>query len=151
MTTRELSWTRRAVPLTAAALTCRAEDSGTLLSATLRRIRAGHALRIAAAPDGALVLGATDDLPWFPGAVYLGWDGGALTPTTRAPLPPVDLLLPSLRARLPAGHGLVALLPWAVLAAPMPRAPADAAAVEGLIGASAPAGVAAAGSGPDAP
>ena len=113
-------------------MTSRAEGTGDLLRATLRQVRAGHELRVAAGAGGTLVLAAVDDLPWFPGAVYLGWDCGVLTPTTRAPAPAMPFLAPLLRARLPAGHGLVALLPWALLAAPMPGAPADAAALEAL-------------------
>ncbi|HET9657406.1 MAG TPA: hypothetical protein VFP72_18785 [Kineosporiaceae bacterium] len=132
MSTHVLSWTRRDAPLDPVAVTCRPDHADELLSATLRRVLAGHELRVATGPGGSVVLGAGDALPWFAGAVYLGWDRGVLVPTSRAPSLPVDLLLASLRDRLPEGHGLVAVLPWAVLAAPMPVAVVDAAAVEAL-------------------
>lgn len=133
MSTHVLSWTRRDVPLDPVAVTCRPDDVVELVPATVRRVQAGYELRVATGPGGSVVLGAGDDLPWFDRAVYLGWDRGVLVPTSRAPSLPVDLVLASLRNRLPAGHGLVAVLPWAVLVAPMPVVPVDAAAVEALV------------------
>jgi hypothetical protein len=134
MSTHALSWTRRDVPLDPVAVTCRQDDADELLAATLRRVLAGHELRLAIGAGGSVVLGAGGDLPWFDGAVYLGWDRGALVPTSRAPSLPVDLVLASLRDRLPVGHGLVVVLPWAMLVAPVPVAPVDAAAVEAMVG-----------------
>lgn len=134
MSTHVLSWAPRAVPLDPVAVTCRPDDAGGLVSATLRRVLAGHELRVVTGLGGSVVLGAGDDLPWFAGAVYLGWDRGVLVPTSRAPSLPVDLVLASLRDRLPAGNGLVAVLPWAVLVAPMPVVAVDAAAVEAMAG-----------------
>jgi hypothetical protein len=124
------SWILREPPLPAAAVTARPQALNGLLAATARRVRAGHELRVAVGAAGGVVLGAEKELPWFPGAVYLGWEAGILVPTTRMPSLPVDFLAATLRRRLPDRHGLVVLVPWAVLAAPMPGAPADPAALQ---------------------
>jgi hypothetical protein len=130
MNAQRLSWTRREPPLPVAAVACQVQELTALLAATARRVELGRELKVVSGPGGGVVLGAAEDLPWFPGAVYLGWDAGVLVPTTRAPSLPVDFLAPSLRRRLPEGHGLLALLPWGVLAAPVPRAAVDLAALQ---------------------
>ena len=123
-----LTWAPRTEPLTVAAVTAVPGDVGALVAATTERVGAGASLRVAAG-DGCVVLGAADDLPWCPGAVYLGWESGVLVPTTRRPVPAVDLFGSALRSRLPTECDLVVLVPWGVLAT---RAPARAVDVAGL-------------------
>ena len=125
-------WTPRPVPLPAAAATAPPQRTAALLDAVADRVRAGSSLRLAAGEAGCVVLGGPDDLPWCPDVVYLGWESGVLTPTTRAPLPAVDLLLASLRHRLPPDHALVAVVPWGVLVAPVPARAVDLDAVLAL-------------------
>mgnify|MGYP003378784330 CR=1 FL=1 len=57
---------------------------------------------------------------------------GVLVATHRIPHPPIDLVVPSLRAVLPDSCDLIAVLPWGVLAARMPARPVDLAGVERL-------------------
>jgi len=125
-----VSWTGREPPLPAVAVTSRAEDLADLLSATVRQVQAGYALRVVLGQGGGVVLGATDELPWCEGAVYLGWECGVLVPTTRRLSLPMEFLASVCRGRLPAGHDLVVLLPWALLAAPMPGDVVDLAVLE---------------------
>jgi len=122
-------WVSRPVPLQAVAAAAAPGDVPALLDVVAGRVRDGASLRLVVGPGGCVVLGGSDDLPWCPGAVYLGWEVGTLVPTTRSPLPAVDLLLASLRARLPAAHGLVAVVPWGVLVAPSPSRSVDLAAL----------------------
>lgn len=133
-----LTWARRSEPLPVVAVTARPDDIGALVAATADRVRAGSRLRLVAAAAGCVVLGPEPELPWFPGAVYLGREAGALVPTTLTPAPSADLVLLALRDRLPAGCDLVALLPWAVLAAPTPARPVGAAELEQLPGGQSP-------------
>jgi hypothetical protein len=122
--TAALGWRARADPLPAAAATAAPAAVPALLAATAERLRAGAGLRVARDGTGCLVLGEADQLPWCPGVVYLGWEGGVLVPTTRTPTPAADLLVAALRPRLPSDCDLVAVLPWGVLATRRPvRAP----------------------------
>jgi hypothetical protein len=116
--------------LPAAAVTARPEDDARLRAAVVSSLRRGAALRVVASPAALIALAEPDALPWAPGAVYLGFDGGLLVPTTRAPSLPTDLLAGPLRAGFPADHTLVALLPWAVIAAPHPVRDGDPDALE---------------------
>jgi hypothetical protein len=130
--TDPVRWVPRSVPLPVAAATAAPTATGALLEAVAERVEAGAALRLVTGQAGCVVLGTADDLPWCSGVVYLGWEAGALTLTTRSPRPSVDLLLPSLRDRLPAGHDLLAVVPWGVLAAPSPTRAVDLATVQAL-------------------
>ena len=132
MTAGLLRWAPREVPLPVSAATAPPADTGELLDAVADRARGGAALRLVAGDAGCVVLGDVHDLPWCPGVVYLGWEAGALVPTTRSPVPAVDLVLPSLRDRLPPDHGLVVVVPWGILAAPSPTRAVDLAALEML-------------------
>ncbi len=128
-----LSWGRRATPLPAAAVAARSDDVPRLLAALTGRISSADAdLRLMVGAAGGVVLGPESQLPWFDGAHYLGWEAGVLVATHRIPHPPIDLLVPSLRAVLPDSCDLIAVLPWGVLAARMPARPVDLAGVERL-------------------
>lgn len=97
---------------------------GRLAAATLRRVRAGADLRVAAGDGWLVVLGAADALPWADGCVYLGRDGGVLMATTRCAWPSIDLVA---RALGEAGGdaGLLVLLDDAILRGPLPQRSAD--------------------------
>jgi hypothetical protein len=129
----DLTWRPRPEPLPAAAVTAPTGATAALAAAALLRLQAGAQLRAAVAAGRLLILGEAD-LPWCDGALYLGWEGGLLLPTTLAPDRPADLLAASMRARLPAGHTLIALLSGTVLAGPPPRRRADPAVLARLAG-----------------
>ncbi|MEV7028543.1 hypothetical protein, partial [Kitasatospora sp. NPDC093558] len=97
--------------------------------ATRDRLAAGTRLGVAADATALLVLGATEDLPWAPGARYLGLDGDLLVPTTARPHPASDLW----RTALGAADGqLCALVPEHALVADRPPLGTDPAALENV-------------------
>jgi len=64
-----------------------------------------------AGPQAAVILGATDALPWFDGALYLGSNGALLIPTWAEPAMHPLLLERALRHQLkPAAEGPLAIL-----------------------------------------
>jgi hypothetical protein len=64
-----------------------------------------------AGPKAAVLLGATDALPWFDGALYLAANGGLLFPTWAEPAMHPLLLERALRRTLqPATDGPLAIL-----------------------------------------
>lgn len=127
-----LTWARRPTPLPAAAVAVRVDAVPNLLSALAGRVRDGADLRLVIGPAAAVVLGDEPELPWCEGAHYLGWEAGVLVATHSTPQPAVDLLVPSLRASVPEGCDLVALLPWGILAARTPTRPIDPAGLAHL-------------------
>ncbi len=108
-------WSLRSEPLVPCACVAR----GALAQALGRELLAwepGRLARIkACAGEGMLVvLGASADLPWLDGVVYLGRDEAAphlLLPTNRVPDVPVDLFARALAARIPAATKAGAVLP----------------------------------------
>ncbi|MFE2407642.1 hypothetical protein ACFXDE_04775 [Kitasatospora sp. NPDC059408] len=124
-----LRWERREPPLPAAAVLALGEDVPALAAATRERLLAGTRLGVAADATALLVLGATEDLPWAPGARYLGLDGDLLVPTTARPQPAAALW----RAALGAGEGqLCVLVPGHALVADRPPPGTDPAALESV-------------------
>jgi hypothetical protein len=64
-----------------------------------------------ASPNAAVLLGATDALPWFDGALYLGTQGALLCPTWAEPAMHPLLLERALRRTLkPSPEGPLAIL-----------------------------------------
>jgi hypothetical protein len=121
-----VTWSRREPPLVPVAVVA-ATATGTgnspsraLARATIDRLGTGTELRVVEGEGWIVVLGALADLPWVDGAIYLGWDGGLLVPTTLQPSVPAALL----RSALPAAS-LVVAMPGNVLVAPMPLRAAD--------------------------
>ena len=131
-----LTWLPREDPPAPTAVAAPPGAVPLLLAALEDRLRDGTALRLVHGPSGALVLGPADQLPWFPGAVYLAPEAGVLVPTAVAPRPAADLVVRILGDRLPADCDLVAVVPWGVLVAPTPRRPVDDAALAALRAAS---------------
>jgi hypothetical protein len=129
-----LGWQRREPPLPAAAVAALGDAAGELCRATLRRLADGADVRAAAGSSWLVVLADEADLPWVSGAIYLGWDGGMLTPTTHAPWPPADLSHRAIKDWAPAGCDLIVLLPHAMLASPRPARVADPARLASLVG-----------------
>ncbi|HKH45413.1 MAG TPA: hypothetical protein VKM72_12175 [Thermoanaerobaculia bacterium] len=89
-------WRPRAAPLDPVGVAARGEAARALARRLLAR---GDEILVrltgAAAPDLLIVLGASADLPWVDGAVYLGKDAAApslLLPTTREPSVPLPLV-----------------------------------------------------------
>ncbi|MGW2249992.1 bpX5 domain-containing protein [Kitasatospora sp. NPDC001660] len=127
MTAVRLRWEPCEPPLPAAAVLALGEDVPALATATRDRLLTGTRLGVAADPGALLVLGATEDLPWVPGARYLGVDGELLVPTTARPQPAAALW----RTALGAGDGqLCALVPGHALVADRPPLGTDPAALE---------------------
>lgn len=129
-----LRWVPRTDPLTPTAVAAAPRDMRWLLAAIGRKLSEGVALRLACGSGGAIALGPASDLPWFPGALYLGRvegaEPGVLEPTAIAPVPAADLAIAAARHRLPAGCDLIALVPWGIMVATTPARPVDAAALE---------------------
>ena len=122
MTTFSIALRPREPPLTpegVVGLECASE----LAAATLRRIDAGTELHAAAGHGWLVVLGATDDLPWADGCVYVGRDGPLLIPTTAAIAPHAELVAAALSDSRPGG--LLVVLGDLVLRGPMPSGPVD--------------------------
>ena len=117
-----VTWSTRAVPLPPAAVAARGKAAA-LLVARLRALPDDRLARLeGGASDGLVVVaGASEDLPWVDGVVYLGHDPAAadlLVPTTHMASAPAMLVEAALRARgaLPAG-------PFAVLLDPLTLVP----------------------------
>lgn len=122
-----LVWSPREPPLAPVAVTAPRHRAAALAAAAVARARAGADLRAVAAAGRVVVVGAEPDLPWCEGVTYLGRDGGLLLPTATAPSVPADVLRAAVQPLVPPGCGLVAVLPDAVLAAPIPVRRLDAA------------------------
>jgi hypothetical protein len=133
-----LTWTPREPPLAPAAVTAPVGRSAALIEAVRRRVDAGAELRVVAGDGRLVVLGEPGELPWCLDAVYLGWDRGLLVPTTLVPSLPPDLLLAAAtRLVVPEGapvHRLIAILPDALIAAPVPIRPVDVDQLGALVG-----------------
>ena len=143
-----ISWGTREPPLTPAAVTVPLGQGPVLLAALLRRVGVGVGpavaveVRAVAGSGRLVVLAEPGDLPWCPGAQYLGWGGGLLLPTEIAPELPVDVLMVAARragARQAAEGGtpelpLLAVLPDAVICAELPVRPVDVEALMALFG-----------------
>lgn len=105
----------RAVPLTPSALVARGEAADRLAGRLARRgaveLRGLMGLHF---PQGFVLLGACEQLPWEDGVGYLGVDPRAprlLLPTTLEPDVPIDLLEERLIALVSPHAPPVALLP----------------------------------------
>lgn len=89
-------WRPRKTPLDPVGVAARGEAARALARRLLAREDEILArMTGAAAPDLLVVLGASADLPWVDGAVYLGKDAAApslLLPTTREPSVPLPLV-----------------------------------------------------------
>jgi hypothetical protein len=127
--TPPLTWSPREPPLAPVAVTAPRHRTAALVAAAVARARGGAELRAAAAAGRVVVLGDGPDLPWCDGVIYLGRDAGLLLPTATAPSVPAALLHEAVRRLVPPGCGLVAVLPDAVLAAPVPARRLDAVAL----------------------
>jgi MoxR-vWA-beta-propeller ternary system domain bpX5 len=130
------SWLPREPPLVPHAVLGRGPSVAGLADRASVRLAAGARLRVAAAPGWLVVLGDAGDLPWSPGVRYLGWDCGALLPTTLAVSPSAELLVRALRRRVPAGDDLVVVVGSDVLSSVLPTRPASPGQLAGLRGAS---------------
>jgi hypothetical protein len=133
--TLPLVWSPREPPLEPVAVTAPRHRAAALAAAAVARARAGAGLRAVASAGRVVVLGDEPDLPWCDGVTYLGRDGGLLLPTAMAPSVPADLLRAAVQRLVPPGCGLVAVLPDAVLAAPVPVRRLDAAALATVVAA----------------
>jgi MoxR-vWA-beta-propeller ternary system domain bpX5 len=89
-------WRPRSAPLDPVGVAARGESARALARRLLARDDEALArMSGAAAPGLLVVLGASADLPWVDGAVYLGKDASApslLLPTTREPSVPLPLV-----------------------------------------------------------
>ena len=107
-----LTWSAREPPLPAAGAVAEGAAARAMASRLCARSEEALArLRGVVAGDVVIVLGEPDDLPWVPGAKYLGRDPLAPSlwlPTTRAPQVSVALLERAL-GQAP-GRGPVAVL-----------------------------------------
>ncbi len=126
-------WLTRDVPLPSVAVVARAAAVAGLARSTLRRLGAGAELAASASDDVLLVVGAETDLPWSDGAVYLGWDGGLLLPTTLHLVPSAAVIAPAAR-RCSEPNDLVVVLPGQVLITKVPRPQIDRAQLSRLAG-----------------
>ncbi|PYC84708.1 hypothetical protein C7C46_07285 [Streptomyces tateyamensis] len=118
-----LRWERREPPLPVAGVAGLGPAAVGLAVATRERLAAGAGLRAAADSDTLVVLGEPGELPWAEGVRYLGWDGGALVPTTARPWPSAALWREALVPTAASDGGaprLVVLLPEAALVAELP-------------------------------
>jgi MoxR-vWA-beta-propeller ternary system domain bpX5 len=129
-----LRWSAREPPLPPAAVAGSGRVAASLAAAAHDRVGAGAELRAAARPDWIVVLADAADLPWADGAVYLGWDGGLLAPTTLAPWPPAGVIRGGLAGHAPDGCDLLVLLPDRLLVAPMPVRPLNPTALATVTG-----------------
>lgn len=84
-------WRRREPPLAVRAVAACGSAARTLAAEAASRVEEGVLLRAVSDEEWVVVLGAADDLPWVDGARYLGWDAGALVPTTHEPVPSTSL------------------------------------------------------------
>lgn len=114
-------WRTRTTPLDPAGACATGPAARTLARAAVDRIAGGALLRAAVGADVLVLVG--DDLPWVDGVAYLGWDGGALVPTTLEPTTHPDLLRRA--AAGPDPSRLVVLQPGATLVCARPEAGAD--------------------------
>lgn len=91
-----VAWRPRPAPLDPVGVAARGEAARALARRLLARDDEALArMSGAAAPGLLVVLGASADLPWVDGAVYLGKDASAptlLLPTTREPSVPLPLV-----------------------------------------------------------
>ena len=89
-------WRPRTTPLDPVGVAARGEAARALARRLLARDDEALArMEGAAAPELLVILGASADLPWVDGAVYLGKDAAApslLLPTTREPSVPLPLV-----------------------------------------------------------
>lgn len=107
-----VTWHSRVEPLRPKAVVARGDVA---VGLGRRLLTHGHmlALKGVVFDDTLIVLGDSDDLPWYDGVSYLGSDTDApliLTPTTKAPSIPIDLFARALRQRY--GSAPLAVLPF---------------------------------------
>jgi len=126
-------WAAREPPLPAAAVTVPVGQGGALVAAVRHRVAAGAQVRAVAGSGRLIVFAEPDDLPWCPGARYLGWDAGVLLPTEIVPSVPAELLSMAARSAS-AGVAPLVVLPDAVIFAPLPTQPVDVEALVAMVG-----------------
>ena len=118
-----IHWRPRAEPLSPGAVVALGDAADALARRLLTREDAEIARLQGVTADGMIaVIGATEDLPWVDGALYLGHDAAApvlLLPTTLEPDLPADLLQHALAHRFPAAASPLALLPSDRLVIPL--------------------------------
>ncbi len=117
-----VEWHDREPPLTPAAVAAVGSAVPPLAARAATRQALGARLRGAAGKSWLVLLGATEELPWAPGVMYLGIEDGLLVPTTRRPWPPASLLRLVLAGSI-GDVGLLAVLPETVLTSPAPIRP----------------------------
>ena len=123
-----IRWLAREPPLAPAAVSVIAGSVSGMLEALRVRCDLGASLRVVTGARRLVVLGEPDDLPWCPGAEYLGWDGDVLLPTALRLSVPVDLL----RAAASRSTPLLAILPGTMVFAERPVRPVDVAGLARL-------------------
>jgi hypothetical protein len=126
-------WGPREPPLPAAAVTVPAGHGRALVAAVQDRVAAGIQLRAVAGSGRLIVFAEPDDLPWCPGARYLGWDAGVLLPTEIVPSVPAEVLTMAARSAT-SGVAPLVILPDAVIFASLPTQPVDVDALAVMIG-----------------
>jgi hypothetical protein len=126
-------WGPREPPLPPAAVAVPADQGRALVAAVRHRVAAGIRVRAVAGSGRLIVLAEPDDLPWCPGARYLGWDGGLLLPTEIVPSVPAELLAVAARSAMVEG-ALLAVLPDALIFASLPTQPVDVDALVAIFG-----------------
>ena len=107
----KITWGRRAVPLTPAAVLALGPARNLLARGLVERLTLGADLQVHAGADCLLAIGNEADLPWVDDAIWLGREAGLLVPTTWSVLPHIELVSRAIRRRVGAQAGWVVLLP----------------------------------------
>jgi hypothetical protein len=107
-----IAWRVRATPLAPVAVVA-FDDAARALARRLLTLDGDHLARLTGSAAAAVLVlrGATEDLPWVDGCIYLGVDREAerlLLPTARRPDVPIDLFARAIAARF--GEGALAVV-----------------------------------------